>query len=119
MLTIYIFVVVVVNSNWSELEKVLRSTGEWICCILDIVHVLEQTTEWRNILTSWIQTLDCCILDIVSILEKTAQLCRHTGYLDTDICVCVCRREHWQIVRYRGHYYTVVRSAWYHYCMNY
>ena len=35
----------VVNSYLSVLEKECGTTIEWICHILDIVHILEQT-EW-------------------------------------------------------------------------
>ena len=34
------------NFKWHELEIVSGSIGEWI--ILDIVHILEPTSEWKH-----------------------------------------------------------------------
>ena len=41
--------------------------------LMDINHLLEQTSEWGYILKSWIQTLDCCVLDDVHTLEQTSE----------------------------------------------
>ena len=31
----------VANSCWGDLDIVCGSTREWICCIFDIVHIME------------------------------------------------------------------------------